>query len=1182
MGGKGKILSLLALTMLASILPLRSVSAASQRCPAEAITGAAATPGESAEIVALWHDLGDGAGSDGPLGCPMGNTTPLSDSGFDGISQKFQRGWILIGRGGSNGVEIAAVRGLNGWTVWWKGLEFGLLVSDVEPINIDKTKAATANATWSHGGFVQVTLALGDVALWQCRPVTCGATSSVTHWYRITPKFNGISRPFDAAARLDANLLALADAKRFSARVTAMFPSWIPCYTLLSGSPEPGEDEFARADLMLGRAAPCPLTATVPRDAILNWLTNLTFPEGWVPGTSSDTAPCKRDGELDVAMAQLLRLMYRHQSGMSAVTRGHLLDILQKWGGKPRLDPYVTPEGTCLGFAVIESENHILLQESSRYLINQLLIPRNLGADFDNSANRDWLLRFMQQIARRDFYEFNALPYTRYQSKALLNLNDAASDAAVATAATGLLHWLFAKAAISGNMDRDQRPFRRRPEPDRYSNTAWWGGAATATATEAAMLAGPLQHVHEDIDLLFDKGKDDTGDDAYADVVNYPELGAAGENFLAELTDIRDTSYRLPSALVGWLERRYSNDFANRAVYVQGLRHTSKVSDDKGLFAQFNEGVELVSGNRNWTIVAGGVPVAPGDPGPPPESTGATVGYGLAGVAVGAAVGAAIGGAVGGAPGAVVGAVIGAIAGLFGAEEAPDVIAANKQHDKLWEDQIAVMRETMLIPTAIGLNRSQTLRFGEPEKTAEGQVQYARLCVANGFMCGYDLHLPSHPFAVKDATDCPNFLQALPNELDALVKAPALPGSAPLSSFLRCPIPGGGYQKEWAIWAYEFGTLSMALGDLPGPARTIYAWIESGPDYKNRKLHVHWKLPGRSHNWYDAHVYNRAVMPSGSAPDGDLQLSISGNPDDSDNTSDTGDAVFPIDDGNQDATWDILVEACDPTYGFLGIRTGHQCHADVLPKLTVTVAVPPRQSFSCDSMVDNQVSQSQSIVMQVGDCKGGPYGMFVYLWTHACPPSLYKSQLGRNAPLCPDGATNYGFVVVAPSRGWTMQGFAGSVDAGMVANLSGGHDYLPGGPSAGVGIPISPPVQQGADGKWRPVPGAPADAHTITFRWPTPDNASILSDTASPGLYGPLAADWRKWPTAAGALSVPDVPGIPTGAAFIRNSGDGCIAIPGLPLPSNPDPTGLVVDLRNASAPVVKEIPDAAVAGACP
>ena len=133
-------------------------------------------------------------------------------------------------------------------------------------------------------------------------------------------------------------------------------------------------------------------------------------------------------------------------------------------------------------------------------------------------------LRFLQQIVRRDFYEYNSLPYSRYQMKALFALNDYAPDASVRTAAKGVLDWVFAKQAVGSNLDRDHRPYRRRPEPKNYANSAWWGSPAISSTVQAELLVGPLDHAHEDIDLQLNEGKDDGGDDALTKVLEGPGL----------------------------------------------------------------------------------------------------------------------------------------------------------------------------------------------------------------------------------------------------------------------------------------------------------------------------------------------------------------------------------------------------------------------------------------------------------------------------------------------------------------------------------------------------------------------------------------------------------------------------------------------------------------------------------
>ena len=74
---------------------------------------------EARRINELWLDFGGTPdGSDGPFGCPIGYADEAADPGtiWTGVKQRFQRGWIIIGRENLAGFEVAAVRGLNGWT----------------------------------------------------------------------------------------------------------------------------------------------------------------------------------------------------------------------------------------------------------------------------------------------------------------------------------------------------------------------------------------------------------------------------------------------------------------------------------------------------------------------------------------------------------------------------------------------------------------------------------------------------------------------------------------------------------------------------------------------------------------------------------------------------------------------------------------------------------------------------------------------------------------------------------------------------------------------------------------------------------------------------------------------------------------------------------------------------------
>ncbi len=116
-----------------------------------------------------------------------------------------------------------------------------------------------------------------------------------------------------------------------------------------------------------------------------------------------------------------------------------------------------------------ESENHIFLIESSRYLTNQLFKDQDpTNASYDNSKDgfHDWMLWQLQSVLKHDFQEFNAKPYQRYTLTAVQNLADFAAEDDVRLAARMVLDFSSAKFAVSSSHLRRNSPFRRRIEED--------------------------------------------------------------------------------------------------------------------------------------------------------------------------------------------------------------------------------------------------------------------------------------------------------------------------------------------------------------------------------------------------------------------------------------------------------------------------------------------------------------------------------------------------------------------------------------------------------------------------------------------------------------------------------------------------------------------------------------------
>jgi hypothetical protein len=145
--------------------------------------------------------------------------------------------------------------------------------------------------------------------------------------------------------------------------------------------------------------------------------------------------------------------------------------------------------------SIQETENHLLMQNSDRYLKNKLMMAElsrqgNREA-FDelvelNEELRVWILERLSRIAEEDFIEYNANPYNRLSHVAILNLLDYACgidwsydtaglavgedracdprDAAVVTAAASVFDLSAAKLAVGSLQGRRLIPYRRLAE----------------------------------------------------------------------------------------------------------------------------------------------------------------------------------------------------------------------------------------------------------------------------------------------------------------------------------------------------------------------------------------------------------------------------------------------------------------------------------------------------------------------------------------------------------------------------------------------------------------------------------------------------------------------------------------------------------------------------------------------
>ncbi len=177
-------------------------------------------------------------------------------------------------------------------------------------------------------------------------------------------------------------------------------------------------------------------------------------------GTNFPDHPCKRTGEYDTVMKSYVPMLYRYGRYIAPDARYRLLFLLNKTG----LYDEDEEHWNCLTVDIPETENHLWLINSARYLTNQLWAKRSADPRFDNRANglADRLLIQLQGHLVKDFVEYNSRPYQRYTWTAIQNLHDFAEDPRIRTATQSVLDYVVAKAAVSTSDGRRNPPYRRR------------------------------------------------------------------------------------------------------------------------------------------------------------------------------------------------------------------------------------------------------------------------------------------------------------------------------------------------------------------------------------------------------------------------------------------------------------------------------------------------------------------------------------------------------------------------------------------------------------------------------------------------------------------------------------------------------------------------------------------------
>lgn len=321
------------------------------------------------------------------------------------------------------------------------------------------------------------------------------------------------------------------------------------------------------------------------------------------------------EGDYDMSQMHLLQIAYRYYDELSPEAREHLITHLLAQGRihRPNLNDtlthggnrddwsragYISPGGYHIRIG--ETENHILMILTARYLTNQLLYQRDHLPVHDNRKNgaaqhgpdcTGLLLTLLRDILRDDFSEYNAKPYQTQTRSALLNLCSYAYDHEVRLAARMVLDYISAHIAVSSNDLRRMVPFRRRNEGKNVTQSDGYMEVgllertfgADPTVQHFAILAGNTRAYErkwkerpKDWSIKTD-GSD--GNDAIMDALS---------------------DYRLPPSI----HDLFVNDLHRR--FFQRLHRV--VQPDVEMTGRNADNMEIYAGSPSYLITAGGAP----------------------------------------------------------------------------------------------------------------------------------------------------------------------------------------------------------------------------------------------------------------------------------------------------------------------------------------------------------------------------------------------------------------------------------------------------------------------------------------------------------------------------------------------------------------------------------------------
>lgn len=189
-----------------------------------------------------------------------------------------------------------------------------------------------------------------------------------------------------------------------------------------------------------------------------NWL-EINHTPGKV-GTEFKILGFGKDGDYDFSLVGLTLIAKKWKNNLSEKAYTNLVNNLLT-----QKENNLLPEKWFLKL-IPESENHLILSNSSLYLTNEILFESTGDSKYNNLTNgvHIWLVNYLKNCIKNGLYEYNSKPYSNWTIRGLQNLYSYSTNNDIKKISKILLDQLFFKYAIQSKEGHLIVPFRRRKD----------------------------------------------------------------------------------------------------------------------------------------------------------------------------------------------------------------------------------------------------------------------------------------------------------------------------------------------------------------------------------------------------------------------------------------------------------------------------------------------------------------------------------------------------------------------------------------------------------------------------------------------------------------------------------------------------------------------------------------------